>query len=282
MYKKIFYTLLVFVAAGLLTLQTGCKKDDYLLFNAPLRVQWKDTVTVNQTFASKKEAIVRDTVWLKANVMGGSVSEAKKVKIKQIKGVYYSYTYDKAGAVIDTIATEAPNQAIPGTHYVAFDSEEMQKLLVQKTVVTNNPKGVEINIPVIVLRDASLSENNYLLFIQLEQSEDFLPGESQKTTKIISISNRITKPSKWSMFEEWYFGKYTYVKHKFMNETLQTVIDNAWFSQPRGILIFYREKCRRALEEFNADPENIAKGIAPLKEDPDNPKSKPMTFPTYL
>lgn len=282
MYKNILHSLLVFATASLIVLQTGCKKDDYLLFNTSPRVQWKDTLTVQQTFAAKKDIIVRDTVWLKANVMGGLSSELKMVKIRQIKGFVYAYTYDKTGAVIDTIATEAPNQAVAGVHYVPFESEEMQRLLMQKTVVANNPKDVEINIPIIVLRDASLNKNNHLLYIRLEPSADFLPGESQKIVKIISISNRILKPSKWNVWEDWYFGKYSYVKHKFMNETLQTVVDNAWFEQPRGILTFHREKCRRALNEFNANPENIAKGIAPLRENADNPRSPLITFPTQL
>lgn len=278
MRKNIVYALLIFATIW----QTGCKKEDYQLFNSPSRVQWKDTVTVYQTFASKRETVLRDTVWLKANVMGGPSNEPKKLKIKQVKGIHYAYTYDKAGVVIDTTATEVPNQAIPGVHYIPFDSEEMQKLLVQKTVVTNNPQDVEINIPVIVLRDASLSENNYLLYVQLEQSDDFLPGESEKRIKIVSISNRIVKPSRWTFFVSFFLGDYSYVKHKFMNETLGTVIDNEWLAQPQSIITFYRERCRRALNTFNANPENIEKGVAPLREDPDNPQSRLITFPTQL
>lgn len=282
MHKNIFRTLIILVTSWLVLFQISCKKEDYLLFNAPMRIQWKDTTTVNQTFADKKESIHRDTVWLKASIMGGLSSEIKKVNVKQIQGFSYSYTYDKTGAIIDTIATEVPNQAVPGTHYVPFKSEEMQKMLLLKTKKTAQLSDVEIDIPIIILRDKSLDEKNYSLFIELERSSDFLLGESEKITKVISISNRLIKPTGWGLFQVFYLGRYSYVKHKFMNETLGTVIDNNWLKQPRGIVTYYREKCRRALDAFNTNPDNIANGIAPLREDPDNPQSRLINFPTIL
>ena len=36
----------------------------------------------------------------------------------------------------------------------------------------------------------------------------------------------------------------------------------------------------KALEVFNNDPDNIASGKAPLRENPNDPNSKVLTFPT--
>jgi hypothetical protein len=36
------------------------------------------------------------------------------------------------------------------------------------------------------------------------------------------------------------------------------------------------------LNTFNNNPENIASGVAPLREDPNNPSSALVTFPTKV
>lgn len=281
MSKKIIFLYFV-VTASVLLLHTSCRESEQLIFNSASRIHWKDTATVHQTFINKKSNVTRDTVWIPLQVIGEISTEPRQINIKQIKGYFYSYTYDKKGNITDTILTEAPSQAIPNVHYVAFDSEEMKKNLLLKSFITSNKSGVEINLPLILLRDKSLKEKDYLLFLQLEPSSDFLLGDKQNMVKIISISDRLAKPSGWGVFEDAYLGKYSYARHKFMNEALGTVIDNAWLNQSVPFLIFYREKCRSALEVFNANPENIATGIAPLREDSSNPNSPLITFPTSL
>lgn len=279
--KKYIYSFLLFMVLTLVSL-TSCKSDGYELYNSPARIQWQDTITVQQTFVDKAESVMRDTIWLKAKVMGGPSDVARRLNIRQVKGYTYTVNYDNSGNIVDTTKVEVPNQATPGTHYVAFDSQEMQALLLQKTKNNSQNTDVEMDIPIIILKDASLDKQNYSLYIEIIQSDDFLPGEKNNIQKRITISNQLVKPSGWDLWQTFYLGDYSIVKHKFMNETLHTTIDNTWLNQPRGIITYYREKCRRALDAFNSNADNISKGIAPLREDPNNPNSKPITFPTQL
>ena len=46
-----------------------------------------------------------------------------------------------------------------------------------------------------------------------------------------------------------------------------------------GELSYTKDKLRDALDAYNSDPGNIAQGLAPMREDPDNPNSALVTFP---
>ena len=59
-------------------------------------------------------------------------------------------------------------------------------------------------------------------------------------------------------------------------------IDDAWWNRlaaDYGELSYTKDKLRDALDAYNSDPGNIAQGLAPMREDPDNPNSALVTFP---
>ncbi|MFR7812500.1 MAG: hypothetical protein ACLU4N_26510, partial [Butyricimonas faecihominis] len=70
--------------------------------------------------------------------------------------------------------------------------------------------------------------------------------------------------------------------HAFMTEVIGQKINDEWFLNRRKDYAeknFWKGKCKEALQEYNSDPENIASGLAPMREDPKNPSSKLVTFP---
>ena len=162
-------------------------------------------------------------------------------------------------------------------HYVPMDDPEMLPLLVIQ------PNAVTAEIPVILLRDTTLQKDEYRLCLRLKVTEDFLLGENTELSGTIIFSDRLSKPGFWnSSVERYYFGTYSTRKHEFMIEVMQTEIDDAWWNRlaaDYGELSYTKDKLRDALYAYNSDPGNIAQGLAPMREDPDNPNSALVTFP---
>lgn len=62
-------------------------------------------------------------------------------------------------------------------------------------------------------------------------------------------------------------------------------VDDEWIAKGNAdptIFVYWRSKFVEELNAFNNDPENIESGIAPMREDPNNPSSALVTFPTKV
>ena len=271
--KRIIYTA-IFLSASWLT---GCQEAEYLLFNDIARVQMDEEDEIRTSFYYTDASINRDTVYLTVNTIGDPEDRVRHIAMEQISEYDVEYKYDEKGNLIDSVLTEKPNKAVPGVHYVPMDDPEMLPLLVIQ------PNAVTAEIPVILLRDTTLQKDEYRLCLRLKVTEDFLLGENTELSGTIIFSDRLSKPGFWnSSVERYYFGTYNTRKHEFMIEVMQTEIDDAWWNRlaaDYGELSYTKDKLRDALDAYNSDPGNIAQGLAPMREDPDNPNSALVTFP---
>lgn len=273
MMKKVFYIMMVSVFWGL----SGCQKAEYSLFDDVARVQMSGDKEILTDFYYIDKSVGRDTAYLTVSVIGGPENRERKLELRQISEYDVEYKYDAKGNLIDSVVTEKPNKAVPGVHYVGMDDEEMRPLLVVQA------NAVYARIPVILLRDTSLQTNEYRLCLELTESSDFRLGESNQLSRTIIFADKLSQPSWWDSYvTKSNFGVYSTRKHEFMIEVLDVVLGDEWYARLKvdfGEMTFTRNKLKSALNAYNADPENIAAGLAPMREKQDDPNSALIVFP---
>ncbi|PUZ20913.1 DUF4843 domain-containing protein [Chitinophaga costaii] len=261
-------------------LSTGCKKAAYLMYNDIARIQLNDTSSLNATFVYDAPSVVRDTIYVQINTIGGFSDHDRAVKILQTTEYDYTYVRDTVtNQIVDTIFTEKPFKAVPGVHYVDFNDPSLQPLMVVRA------GNVIDSIPIVLLRDTSLKTNSYRLRIQLQPNAEFGLGEVGVREKTIVFSDHLERFYSWRVDSYVapayaYFGKYSTGKHQFMIDVLKVNIDEAWYQAAvaAGAMNEYKALIKQALVNFNNDPANIASGKAPLRET-DVPTSAVITFP---
>ena len=97
----------------------------------------------SMTFYYDTDDVVRDTLYVYVETMGGPRDYDRAVNFKQVTVCDVEYTVEN-GVKVDSVVTENPYNAVADKHFVAFDSEEARKLMVI-------PAGeVSANIPIIL------------------------------------------------------------------------------------------------------------------------------------
>lgn len=264
----------------LLAIAAGCKKADYVLYHDTARIQMADTSTLSSTFVYETPAVIRDTIYIRLNTIGGITDKDRAVTLEQIKEYDITYTRDPlTNKVTDSTVKERPFQAIPGKHYVPLNDPAMKALLVVRA-----NKAFD-SLPIILLRDTSLKTNSYRLHMRVVANDAFGTGEKKAIEKTILFSDRLERFASWKVDNTSApaynsFGKYSVNKHQFMIDVLKTRIDEDWY---QAISVaqaqqHYKNLLKDALAAFNADPANISAGKAPLRETSD-PNSPLVTFP---
>lgn len=271
---------LICYIAVLLIIASGCKKAAYLMYNDIARIQLSDTAALNSTFVYDDPAVIKDTVLVEVNTIGGITGYDRPVKLVQVAEYDYSYVRDAVtNQITDTIIKARPFTAVPGVHYVALNDPSLQSLMVVKA------NEVKAKIPVVLLRDTSLKSNTYRLRVQLVANDQFGLGEQGARERTIVFSDHLERFYSWrvdngSAPAYYTFGRYSTGKHQFMIDVLKVNVDEAWYQAAvlAGALTQYRTMLKEALTAFNSDPVNIASGKAPLRET-DSPSSSAVTFP---
>lgn len=272
--KKFIFILYVICLTGL----SGCREAEYRLFDDVARVQMSGSKEQYYNFVYKdRETVDRDTVYLTVQTIGDLSDAPRKIAFKQIPEYDITYKYDNKGNLVDSTMTEKTNKAVPGVHYVPMDSEEMQPLLVVKSRV------VYVKIPVILLRDTSLRREEKRLRLKLVETEDFKLGENSQLSRVVVVGDKLLRPQKWdSWYEKYGFGKYSERKHEFMIEVTQEKVDDEWLdllTYDSARLSYLKNKFKQELAKYNNDPKNLAEGLAPMREDSDDPNSPLVVFP---
>lgn len=222
------------------------------------------------SFVGKDETVTQDTVWLTVRPQGLIPDHSCRIKLEQYEGQEWRYVYGSDGAVVDSILRVIPRQAEPGVHYIPFDDERMAPFY------TLEAGEREKQIPVIVLRDETLSDTTYTLFFRIADSEDLRAGDASRCDIELRIADCLSKPASW---DDWFFaGTWSAVRHEFMIE----VTGEAWDDDFIGTLDvdaknYYLYVFNRELKRVNAEREE--QGLPPLRENPDDPNSE-LTFPT--
>ncbi|WP_316817130.1 DUF4843 domain-containing protein [Pedobacter nyackensis] len=223
------------VVIAIITL-VSCKKNDYYLFNDVARLQFgpaiselyyapyklKDT-TKTYTFVYEDNAVVQDTVFFDLYTIGGKSDKDRVFRLKQeqVPGV---------------------TNAIPGKHYKAFTASDMAHEYIIKA------GQVHLSVPIVLLRDASLKATDVVLKFSVESNENFQLGEQSNIWRKVIFADRLIRPNLWDASgAQYYYGKYSRVKHEFMIEVTKQKWDNAFF------------------EIFNADPAQRSYWLGVLK-----------------
>lgn len=257
----------------------SCKKSEIPTYSGDAKIQFIDSVTTRYSFIYEGEGISRDTVFIPIRAIGGLVDYDREIKLVQTTEYKDEVRFDpETNQPIDTIQVPVEFAAEAGVHYIGFDDPDLQKMMVMKA------GQVEAEIPVVILRDASLSENSYRLHLELQENSFFSLGEKDNLSKTLVFSDRFERFYSWR-FDNTVapafstFGKYSAAKHQFMYEVIGEPIDENWYQQVVTVQAqaHYKNMIKQALSDFNNNPENIAMGLAPLREG--DASSPLVTFP---
>lgn len=260
-----------------LVLLTSCQQEEVHTYIGERFVQFKEYQNqgASYSFVYEGSEIQRDTFWIDAFCSGGLDETVRTYRLRQKEEYVFSYYYDAAGAIIDSVLVKSKKQAVAGLHYVDFNDPMYLELCKIEGNVVN------FKVPVIVLRDdPTLKTAARTLLIEFVQNEDFSPGDPNTKTFRLKISDVVEYPEAWSNYSTRpdvigrnpYFGDYGKVKHQFMIDVTGKRWDNEFIDDlTLEEKLFYKNMCAKELARVNA--ERAERGEPPLMENPDNPKS---------
>lgn len=197
------------------------------------------------SFVYGGDDVERDTVWFEATIMG------------DLSKMYRPYC-------LQQIQREGVMNAEPGVHYVAFDDPDVQDLY------RVAPDSNTVQVPVIVLRDASLQDTTAVLEFSIAENEYFKPGYAALSYRILEITDRLSKPGNWddSSLEYVYFGEYGEVKHQLLIDWTGNPWDEEYIDEflagDSAYVNYIVDYCTQRLEEENAA--RLAQGLDVYRE----------------
>lgn len=232
------FLAVLFVAAG-------CEKEPAVYNAADNRLnfylKYGDVITTSYSFVYHGD-VVEDTVWLKLLTLGFVEDEDRPFELEQVM--------------------TGENDAVAGTHYLPFDDERLKPFYVI-------PAGaVEVEAPVVVLRDKSLKEKEVTLKVAVKENACFKRGYEANRFRIIELSDVLAKPQKWDKYYlDYSISIYTQGIHRFMiDETGETwddeYIESACFDS--AFCDYIATWLHNRLDEVNA--QRIAAGQDVLRE----------------
>lgn len=262
--KKSVYIIGLLCAAGALT---SCEKDlevfsdntcrlNFHYDGVESRSQFKEQMAVNSySFVYGSAELDNDTIWYEVETMGKVSNSDRTVTLEQIQ-------------------VEDADNAVAGTHYVAFNDAT----LADKYVI---PAGkTRAKLPVVMLRDASLKESTVTLKFRIKPNGNFVEGYPEFQEQTLTFTDQLAEPSIWSKrfpypdypdydfgFSD-YFGTWGPVKHNFLIEETGQKWDDEYIdglmNGDGGYYTYMIRKMAKRLEQVNA--ERAAQGLDPLAE----------------
>ena len=195
-----------------------------------------------KTFIYDQENVTRDTIYVPLHLIG------------------YLVDYDRPVAV-EQVQVEGEENAVPGVHYVDFNSEEWKPNMVVQA------NAGEPQIPIAVLRDPSLTEADHILRIKIVANDCFQPWHETEIYKDIVITDQLTRPEHWF---DYYFGTWGPVKHRFLIDNFEGITwDDEFFTvlqQDYPYCEYLIGKAQEALDEENQRRSEQNPPLGPLTE----------------
>jgi hypothetical protein len=242
-----------YLALYLTFLLLACQEEVRLYDEEINRLSFRFTVladsTTHYTFVYEPRAKMEDTAWIEVFTTGYVTDYPRPVSIRQLES--------------------EPPSAEPNVHYVPFDDPRVASAYVI-------PAGANSALlPVIVKRDASLSEAEHTLLIGLVENEHFKHGFLDAIKKQVGISDILTKPANWNILIDMIFTPYGIEKHRFMIDAtapLGVIVNEDFISRltspslDAGLINYWNAFFRLKLAEENA--QRAALGLGPLREAP--------------
>lgn len=258
-----FKTLCAMAAAAVMSL-TSCEKDLQAYDNPDCRLNFCFKTTNGDEYATTEDIkngyaavdiptiynfkfsgdITQDTVWVEAQTMGFVAD--------------YDRQYD-----LEQVMIEGEENAVPGTDYVPFDTDEAKRIQVVKAGETM------LKVPVIVRRSEKQKDKTVMLKIRFKANENFKPGYDCMQESIIAITDRLSKPSVWDeLYLDYTFGYYGEMKHKLMIEWSGQPWDDTYITElyntDSGYLDYMDQVFAKRLAEENA--KRVAQGLDVYRE----------------
>lgn len=178
----------------------------------------------------------RDTVYVEIQAMGMTSNNIRPFVLEQTN-------------------EGAPNAAIAGVHYIAFDDPSVSKYYM---ISANN---VKVNAPIILLRDESLNTGEVRLAFKISPNEYFRPGIAAWANFLIKTSSQASKPKIWDTYWKNRFGaSWGPVKMKFI---IDITGNKDWDTAPDdpALADYWSLKVKDAFWKYNEENPNY-----PLKE----------------
>lgn len=243
-------TLLFITAAlaGLLT--TSCEQDLPVWEDHTARLNFYNeskTDTLQSYCFVYHNEVPQDTVWMRVTTMGFPADHDRTFELQQVM--------------------TGEDDAVAGTHYVAFDNAELRKHYVIKA------DSVGAYFPVVVLRHETEADKVFTLKFTIKDNDEFKVGYNDLLYKYVTITDMLVKPSNWTGLMNYMFGQYGTEKHKFMIKVSGNLWDEEYiaankfnnYSQADQNYMFYLSTMfQEALDKENA--ERAARGEGPLTE----------------
>lgn len=272
--KKIFFSI---IAAVAMLSMTSCEKDleTYSTETCRLNFYYNDNqksyfsaamTESSYSFIYAANDVTVDTVWVEVESMG------------------FVRDYDRRIALVQ-VDTAGVDQAIAGTHYVAFNDPSF----VDKCIM---PAGkARTRIPIVVKRDSSLKKQTVVLKYRIDTNNEFTNGFDRFQTRSLTITDRLAKPAKWdeglielfggfiirSLGDE--IGEWGPLKHQFMIDTVGKPWDDKYIEElctgDESFRNYIFTKLGKALVSLNA--ERAAQGLDRLAEE----DGTVITFKSY-
>jgi hypothetical protein len=175
-------------------------------------------------FVEKKSDRLRDTVRVRVRTAGFLSDRDREVQLVQINHG-------------DSLA------AVAGKHYIGFDDPEMAgRLLI--------PAGsIQADLPVVLLRDASLRSREMRIEIELRENGHFKIVMPDLSRFVIKFTDMIARPANWETSWRPYLGEWGPEKMRFLVE----YVGVADFEGQHGAsdMLYYRSKAIEKLIEYN-------------------------------
>ena len=137
-------------------------------------------------------------------------------------------------------------------------------------------------IEIVLLNGDLLKEKICRLMLKVDETELVREGDDKYSRAIILVSDKLERPQWWIVWDGGYGGvpQYNIAEHLYLGEYSETKYtmfleelakDGGEFDgQDKMILKKYSLRLKYRIEAFNNDPDNIASGKAPLKDEKGN------------
>ena len=193
----------------------------------------------------------------------------------------YSFVWGSDTRVRDTVFI--PIRVIGGSSNI--DRHIMlEQISEYKVTYTYDNIGKVKDSTVVERTDKAVAGKHYIAFND-ESIKPLLTVKAGRVKDSIGIVVLRDASLNWNYTTKAYLGNYSTPKHKLMLLVVGNKVDDMWVAQvnkSKSFAIYWRGKFIEALELFNNNPANITSGLAPMREDPSNPNSPLVTFPTGI
>lgn len=117
------------------------------------------------------------------------------------------------------------------------------------TIPANSNKAV---FPVVLKRDASLTDKTVSLYIKVDNSEDFQTGVNEWNHLLLKWNDQLSRPKNWESELQTYFGTYSDEKYRFMLNNAGGITEFSTETMSWAQLTNFKIVFTNLLDEYNA------------------------------